>query len=323
MKAVVCNEYGSPEVLKIQELEKPNPKYNEVLVKVHAASVTAADVMMRKGTPRYGRLFIGILRPKIKTPGTGFAGVVEQIGGDVTSFKLGDRVFGEVLFSSGTNAEYVCVNENELIFAIPQGMSFGEAAPVCDGALTSLNFLQNLAGLKPGQTILINGASGSLGTAAIQLAKSMGAHVTGVCGTANGELVRSLGADAVIDYKKEDFTKNGRHYDVIYDTVGKLSYSQCKRSLTKNGLFVSPVLSFPLLIQVLWTSAFSRKKAKFSATGVMPKTALRDMLSKLVGFIENGELRTVMDRCFSLPEITEAHEYVETGHKVGNVTLKI
>jgi NADPH:quinone reductase-like Zn-dependent oxidoreductase len=323
MKAAICDNYGTPAVLKIQEVEKPIPKNNQILIKVHAASVTAADIMMRKGIPKYGRLFIGLVRPKIKTPGTGFSGVVEELGTDVTSFNLGDSVFGEVLFSSGTNAEYVCVNEKELIFSLPEGMSYEEAASICDGALTSLNFLQNLAKLKVGQSVLINGASGSLGTAAIQLAKIIGADVTGVCSGANTALVNSLGADDVIDYAKEDFTKNDIQYDVIYDTVGKLSYSQCAGSLTKKGVFVSPVLSFSLLKHALWTAMFSRKKAKFSATGVLPILILREMLVKLVGFIENGELKSVMDKRFTLSEIADAHRYVETGHKVGNVTLKL
>ena len=323
MKAVVCNQYGSAEVLKIEETQKPIPKNNEVLVKVHAASVTAADIMMRKGAPRYGRLFIGLFQPKIKTPGTGFAGVVEEAGCDVTDFTLGDRVFGEVLFSSGTNAEYVCVNEKNLIFPIPKGMSYLEAAPVCDGALTSLNILQNLANLKAGQSILINGASGSLGTAAIQLAKNIDANVTGICSAGNVELVQSLGADNVIDYTKDDFTKNGHQYDVIYDTVGKLSYTQCKGSLSKNGIFVSPVLSLSLLMQVLLTAVFSCRKAKFSATGLVPIPALRDMLGKLIRYIEKDELRSIMDKSFTLHEITQAHGYIETGRKIGNVTLKL
>ena len=323
MKAVVCNKYGSPEVLKVQETEKPIPKNNEVLVKVHAASVTAADIMMRKGSPIFGRLFIGLFRPKIKTPGTGFAGVIESVGCDVACFNLGDRVFGEVLFSSGTNAEYVCVNETQLIFKIPKGMSYAQAAPVCDGALTSLNFLQNLANIITGQTILINGASGSLGTAAIQLAKNSGARVTGICSTANVALMRSLGADHVIDYTQEDFSNNGQKYDVIYDTVGKLSYLKCKGSLVDSGIFISPVLSLSLLLQVIWTAAFNQKKVKFSATGVLPVPVLRDLLSKLIDYFEKDKLRSVMDKTFTLSEIADAHAYVETGRKIGNITLKL
>lgn len=323
MKAVICSKYGSPNVLKVQEVEKPIPKKDEVLVKVHAASVTAADVMMRKGMPRYGRLFIGLFRPKNAIPGTGFAGKVEAVGNDVTDFEPGKHVFGEVLFSPGTNAEYVCVPESGLLFAKPDSVTCAEAAPVCDGALTSMNFLRNVAKLKRGQRILINGASGSLGTSAVQLAKYFGAHVTGVCSGRNLELVSSLGADKVIDYTQEAFKQNGEKYDVIYDTVGKLSYSQCKGSLTSNGVFVSPVLSLPLLLNVLWTSVFTHRKAKFSATGIMPIPELRELLGEVKRIIEEGKLLSVLDRSFGLEQISEAHSYVENGHKIGNVTLSI
>lgn len=323
MKAIICTKYGPANVLKLQAVEKSLPKKDEVLVKVHAASVTAADVMMRKGIPRYARIFLGLFRPKIAIPGTGFAGEVEAVGSDVGSFKPGEHVFGEVLFSPGTYAEYVCVPQAGLLFRKPSAMTCSQAAPVCDGALTSMNFLRDVAKLKKGQRILVNGASGSLGTSAVQLAKYFGAHVTGVCSTRNIELVSSLGADNVIDYTKEQFNQNGETYDVIYDTVGKLSYSQCKDSLSSNGVFVSPVLSLRLLLNMIWTSMFNCKKAKFSATGIRPISELRELLSETCRIIESGGLRSVLDLSFELSQTSDAHRYVEKGHKTGNVTLSI
>lgn len=323
MKAIVATKYGSPEVFKLKEIAKPTPKANEVLVRIHASSVTAADTMMRRGTPFYGRLFIGLLKPNNPIPGTGFAGVVEAVGKDVTHFTEGDAVFGESVFGTGTNAEYVCVAENGIIISKPANISFAEAASICDGPLTSLNFLKNLAAIQPGQKVLINGASGSLGTAAIQLAKYFEAEVTGVCSANNVELVKSLGADHVIDYTQEDFTKSNRRYDVIYDTVGKSSYSQAKKVLTANGAYISPVLNMPLLLQMMWTSLVGKKKAKFSATGLLPLPVLRDFLYEIRAMICAGYLKSIVGKQFSLEQIAEAHAYVDNGHKRGNVVLSM
>ena len=321
MKAIVSVGYGTPDVLKLKEVEKPIPAQNEVLIRVHAASVTAADTMMRKGSPYIGRLFLGLRKPKISTPGTGFAGKVEAIGKDVELYKVGDAVFGEVIFAPGTHAEFVCVPEDGILAIKPANMTFEEAAPVCDGALTSLNFLKDVAKIKSGQRVLINGASGSLGTAAIQLAKHFGAEVTGVCSTVNLDLVRSLEADKVIDYTKEDFTKTGQTYDTIYDTVGKSSFSRCKTALSKTGAYVSPVLGLTLLLQVLRTSLIGNKKAKFAATGLRPVPELRILLSELKVLIEDGRIRSVIDRSYALEEIAAAHRYVDKGHKKGNVVI--
>ncbi|MCL4107863.1 UNVERIFIED_CONTAM: hypothetical protein GTU68_001180 [Idotea baltica] len=323
MAAIVSTKYGSPEVLQLTEMEKPTPKEGELLIKVHAATVTAADGMMRKGIPYYGRLFLGLTKPKNPTPGTGFAGVIESIGKEVKQFKAGDRVFGEVVFGAGTNAEYTIVPEEGVLAIMPDNMSWSEAAPVCDGALTSLNFLQELANIQRGQKVLINGASGSLGTSAVQLAKHFGAEVTGVCSTENVELVASLGADEVIDYTKVDFTKNDCTYDIIYDTVGKSSFARCKGSLTEKGFFVSPVLSLALLLQMIWTSRLGSKKAKFSATGILPVVKLRSLLLELKGLFEKGKLSTVIDRCYQLEEVPDAHRYVDKGHKKGNVVVTL
>jgi NADPH:quinone reductase-like Zn-dependent oxidoreductase len=321
MQAMVVSKYGSPEVLQLRELDKPQPAANEILVKVRAASVTAADGMMRKGTPFYGRLFIGLMKPKHPIAGTGFAGVVEAVGADVKSYQAGDRAFGESILGAGTNAEFVCVPEDGVLAHLPEAMGYEEAAGVCDGALTSLNFLKEVITIQPGQSVLIIGASGSLGTAAVQLAKHFGAEVTGVCSGANVALVKSLGADQVVDYTQEDFTGNGQTYEIIYDTLGKNSFSRCKGSLKKHGAYISPVLGMPLLFQMLCTSKFGSKKAKFSATGLKPVAELRVLLNELVELIEAGKLNSVIDRRYRLEELTEAHRYVEGGHKKGNVVI--
>lgn len=323
MKAVVCTAYGSPEVLKIKKIERPTPKNNEVLIKIKYASVTTADSMIRKGSPYIGRLFMGFNKPKYPVTGTGFAGEIMNIGKDVTLYKIGDEVFGESLFGAGSNAEYLCVSEDGVIEKKPENMSLEALASVCDGPLTSINFLRNLAKIKAGQNVLIIGASGALGTAAVQLAKHYGATVTGVCSTPNVEMVHSLGADKVIDYKMTDFTKNGKTYDIIYDTVGKSSFSKAKDSLTSKGIYLSPVLDFFLLLQVIKTSIFGTKKAMFDATGIRPVSELRILLQELKELLEKGKLKTVIDKRYSLEQIAEAHRYVDTGRKKGNVVISL
>jgi NADPH:quinone reductase-like Zn-dependent oxidoreductase len=321
MKAIICTKYGSPDVLQLQERVKPSPKEDEVLVKICAASITTADTMMRQGTPYIGRLFIGLTKPKYPITGTGFSGIVESIGKNVTLFKAGDQVFGESVFSSGSNAEYLCIDEKGMVATKPANISFEQAAPLCDGALTSLNFLRNVGKLQQGERILINGASGSLGCAAVQIAKRLGAKVTAVCSHENIEMVRALGADDIIDYTKNDFTKNGQTYDVIYDSVGKSSLLYCKESLTTSGRFVSPVLSGELLKDMLITSLFGTKKAKFSATGTLPLVDLHLLLDELILLVENETITTFIDKCYTLNEVAKAHQYIEKGHKKGNVVL--
>lgn len=323
MKAIICTKYGSPEVLKLREVQKPTPQDKEVLVKIHAASVTAADGIMRSGTPWFGRLFLGFTKPKIQTPGTGFAGVIEAVGKNTTAFKVGDEVFGESIFGQGSNAEYLCMSEAGLLAIKPANITYAEAAPVCDGALTSISFLTDIGNIRRDQHVLINGASGSLGTAAVQLAKYYGANVTGVCSTANIDMVKSLGADQVVDYTKEDFTRNKQAYDIIYDTVGKSSFSRCKSALTQKGVFISPVLSLPLLLQMLRTSMLGSKKAKFSATGIRPVPELKVLFQEIRNLIEAGKIKSVIDKTYSLAQTAEAHRYVEEGHKKGNVVLAI
>lgn len=323
MKAMVATGYGSPEVLQLKEVNKPETKANEVLVKVMTAAATTADAMMRTGKPYFARLFIGLTKPKKGIPGTGFAGIVEQLGDDVTNFQIGDRVFGETAFGFSSNAEYLTISDEGVMLPMPENMDFSEASNFCDGHLTSFNFLKEIAKVKPGQKVLINGASGALGTSAIQIAKHMGAHVTAVCSGRNIGLVKSLGADEAIDYQQKDFTKGERKYNYVYDTIGKSSFSMCANILTENGVYLSPVLNFSLLLQMIRTSIFSRKKAKFEATGANKEEKLRHLLSEVLSIYKEGRLRTVIDRQFPLEKVAEAHRYIDSGHKKGNVVIVI
>lgn len=323
MKAIIATGYGGPKILKLQEVDKPIPKDNEVLIKIKAAAVTRADTMMRTGYPLIGRLVMGLRKPKHPIPGTGFAGEVVEIGEKVTLFQKGDPIFGESIEIFGTYAQYICLKEEGILLKKPSNITYEEAAGICDGALTSISFLKDIITLQPGQTILINGASGSLGTAAVQLAKLFGARVTGVCSTKNLALVRSLGADEVIDYTMTDFTKTGEQYDIIFDTVGKRSFSACKDSLTQNGSYLSPVFGMTNLFQMLWTTIIGGKQAKFSATGARPVFALKLLFQELKELIEKGQLKSIMDKKYSLEQIVVAQTYIDKGHKKGNVTVTI
>jgi NADPH:quinone reductase-like Zn-dependent oxidoreductase len=317
MKTAIYTSYGSPKVIQIIETKKPLPKPNEVLVQIKASSVTRADTMMRAGKPKFGRLFLGLFKPKNTSLGTGFSGVIDSVGSEVTEFKVGDEIFGEKLFSNGTNAEFLCIPEDSIIAYKPHNISHQEAAPICDGFLTSYNFLKDVGNLKGGQHILINGASGSLGTAAVQIAKLMGATVTGVCSNKNIELVKSLGADFVIDYKNESFTKNTNMYDVIYDSVGKTNYSKSKNALKSGGVFITPVLS----LNVLWYSIINPKRVKFAATGLKKTEELKRLFIEIVDFFKQKRLKMVIDKSYNLSEIIEAHHYLETDRKVGNIVI--
>mgnify|MGYP000064447588 CR=1 FL=1 len=323
MKAIVTKAYGGPEVLSLEEIERPTVKDNEVLVKIYASAVTQADVMMRTGTPWFGRLFLGWRKPKAAVPGTAFAGKVTAVGDKVTRFKQGDDVFGETTMGFHAHAQFVAVPEDGIIETIPMVMSYEEAAPVTDGALTVHNFLTRLVTIRPGQQVLVNGAAGGLGTSAVQLAKHLGAEVTAVASGRNADFLRELGADHVIDYGREDFTQRHGAYDVIFDTVGKVPFGKAKRALKTDGIYLSPVLGLGLLFRMLWTSKVGRKKAKFSATGLLPHAELAKRLAEVKTLIEAGALKTVIDRRFGLDEIGEAHRYVESGHKRGNVVLEI
>lgn len=321
MKAIVAAGYGTPDVLQLREVEKPTPKANEVMVKNYASSATKADEAMRTGKPYIARLFTGLRKPKHPIPGTGFAGVVESVGAKVTDFRPGDRVFGETTLGFSTNAEYVAVPESGVILPMPENMTYEEGATYGDGPVTSYNFLKYVGKIQPGQKVLINGASGSLGTAAVQLAKHFGAEVTGVCSTRNVGLVKSLGADRVIDYTKQDFAKGDERYDIIFDTIGKSSFKRARAVLKKDGQYLSPVLQFGLMMQMLWTSKMSKQKAVFAATGMRSDSELREMMEELVKLFKDGKLTTVIDRQFPLEKLAEAHRYIAAGRKKGNVII--
>ena len=323
MKAIVYTKYGPPDVLQLTEVEKPTPKNNEVLLKIYATAVTATDCTFRKGDQLSARSFTGLTKPKNTILGDVLAGEIEAVGQDVTSFKPGDQVFGSSGSGFGAHAEYTCLPEDGALAIKPANLTYEEAVAVYDGALTALPFLRDKANIQSGQKILINGASGSIGTAAVQLAKVFGADVTGVCSTANVELVKSLGAAKVIDYTKEDFTQSGETYDVIFDTVGKSSFSRCKNSLTQTGIYLTPVLKLGILLQMLWTSMVGDKKAMITFAGLRSASEKAEDLIFLKELVEAGKIKPVIDRCYPLEQAVEAHRYVETGHKKGNVIITL
>lgn len=317
MKAAVYTQYGPPEVLKIKEVEKPTPKQNEILLRIKATAVNSGDWRLRKADPFAVRFLYGLLRPKINILGSVFSGEVERVGEAVKDFKAGDLVFGHADMSFGAYAEYKCLPENASIALKPANISHLEAAVIPFGGVTALHFIKK-AMIKPGQKALIVGASGAVGSAAVQLAKSFGAEVTGVCSTANVSLVKSIGADKVIDYTKEDFTKNGETYDVIFDSVNTLSISRSLRSLSKNGIMILSAAGMSEMIQGLWISKTSNRKV---LTGVISHTKSDIVFIKEL--IEAGKYKPVLDRTYSLDQIAEAHAYVEKGHKKGNVAIEV
>lgn len=323
MKAVFCSQYGGPEVLQVKDIPRVAPEENEIIIRNHAASITTADTFLRKGEPKFGRLFLGWKKPKQPMVGTGFAGVVTEVGRNVTDFKVGDKVYGETVFGFGANAEYVRTHvEKSIVRKLPEQLSYAQASCMCDGVLTSYNFLKDLGKLSKGQRVLVNGGAGSLGTAGIQIAKCLGAHVTAVCSDRNTEWVKSIGADEVIDYHKDDFTEKLEQYDVVYDTIGKSSYARTKKVLNNRGKYLSPVLSFPLLMDMLKTSLRSGKKAKFDATGLKDISLLNQFLEHIESWIMEGKLNVVMDKTYPIDEIVKAHQYVDTGHKRGNLAIE-
>ncbi|MEN8123471.1 MAG: NAD(P)-dependent alcohol dehydrogenase, partial [Bacteroidota bacterium] len=280
------------------------------------------DPLQRKGKPYFARLILGFTKPKKSILGTEFAGEVEATGKDVKRFKKGDPIFGSTGSSFGCYAEYVCIPEKSLLSLKPPNITNEEASPICS-ALTAWNYLITQANIQSGQKVLINGASGSVGSAATQIAKEFGANVTGICSTANLELVKSFGADSVIDYTREDFTENGQTYDIIFDVAGKSSFSKCKNSITQKGIYLKPVLSIFILLQMFWTKLFSTKKVKFSATGLQPLPARLANLKELIKLFETGKLKTNIDKTYPLEQIVEAHKYVESGRKRGNVVINV
>jgi NADPH:quinone reductase-like Zn-dependent oxidoreductase len=314
MKAVVHDRYGPPEVLRLAEVERPVPNDDEVLVRVHATTVTQTDCHMRRAQPFIWRFMLGLRRPKRRILGLELSGEVEAVGRAVTTFAPGERVFG---MRSGAHAEYVCVREAGYLARMPESFTFEEAAAVCDGANQALTHLKR-AGVGPGTRLLVYGASGSCGTAAVQLGKHyFGAHVIAVCNTKNVELVRSLGADEVVDYLQEDFTTFGARYDVVLDAVGKHSFRRSKPALDEPGLYVATdrLVNLPL---ALLTSR-SAKKVVFAIEPRPP----RENIALLAGLIEDGRYRAVVDRTYPLEDVVEATRYVESWQKTGNVVLAV
>ena len=317
MKAIVYTEFGSPDVLELQEVPKPKPQDDEVLVKIEATTVAAEDPSLRQ-SPGLN----GFGKPRKPILGFYLAGTVEAAGQDVRRFKVGDRVYGNTgLGLLSTYAEYICMSQDSALVPKPDNISFVEAAAVPNGVLTALPFLREKANIQPGQNVLINGASGAVGTAAVQLAKHFGADVTGVCSTRNVALVKSLGADRVIDYTQEDFSQAGYTYDIIFDAVGKSSFGQCKDALAENGIYLTTVPSPVVVLQTVWTSLTGGKKVKFAATGLRPSRAKRRDLLFTNELIKAGKITAVIDRCYPLAHMVEAHRYVETGRKQGNVVV--
>jgi NADPH:quinone reductase-like Zn-dependent oxidoreductase len=337
MKAIVYTTYGSPEVLQLKEVPKPVPKDNEVLVKIYATSVNFGDIVARnfkEVSPRsfsmpllfllFAKIYFGIRKPKITILGSEFSGVIESVGKNVKSLKQGDKVFGYLGQRMGAYAEYLCMPEDGVLAIKPPNITYEEAAVVPYGAIMALALLRK-ANIQSGQKVLINGASGGIGSVAVQLAKYYGAEVTGVCGTPRLEFVKSLGADKVIDYTKEDFTKNLESYDLIFDILGKSSFARCKNSLKPNGIYLLASFKMKQLLQMLWTSLSVRflypKSGKRVICSIAPGS--REDLLSVKELIEAGKIKSVIDRCFPLEQAAEAHNYVEKGFKRGSVAITV
>lgn len=330
MKAVVYTHYGPPDVLQFTEVAKPTPKDNEILIRVYATTVNYGDIIARDFrhiTPRtfnmpfifwlLARLYFGLRKPKINILGNEFAGEIEAIGKDVKRFKEGDQVFGYLGQSMGAYAEYLCLPADGVVAIKPANMSYAEAATVPSGGMTAL-YLLRAVNIQRGHKVVINGASGGIGTIAVQLPREAGADVTGVCGTPRLALVKSLGADTVIDYTKEDFTRRGETYDLIFDILGKSSFSRCKSALTQNGRYLLASFKMRELVQMLWTSMIGSQKV----ICVLSPQRTEDLIS-LKELIEAGKIQTVIDRCYPLEQIAEAHRYVEKGLKQGHVVITV
>jgi NADPH:quinone reductase-like Zn-dependent oxidoreductase len=319
MRAIIYNKYGPPEVAKLEQVEKPIPKDNEVLIKVYASSVNRTDCGFRSAEYFISRFFSGLFRPKNKILGCEFAGQVEAIGKNVSSFIIGDKVFGFNSSKFGAHAEYMTMPEHDAISAIPEGMSYQKAAPICEGGHYALSNIR-AAKVKNGQNVLVNGTTGAIGSAMVQLLKHFGAHVTAVCDTPNLALVKSLGADVLVDYLKEDFTKIEQTFDVIFDAVGKSSFGKCKSLLKKDGIYISTELgrNAENIYLALLTPIFGSKKVLFP----IPFIKKEDVIF-LRTLVEQKEFKPVMDKQYRLEEIVEAYKYVETGQKIGNVVINI
>lgn len=315
------HRYGAPDVLTPVARPMPTPGQTEVLIRIRASAVSRADGMMRAGEPRFARAFLGLRRPRRDLVGTVLSGEVIATGNEVTRFAVGDEVFGEAGLMFGANASHICLDEAGVLMKKPDTLSHEEAAVMCDGPLTSYHFLHELAQLRPGQSVLVLGGSGSLGSAAVQIASAAGARVSATCSTRNVALVEELGAETVIDYTKNDFTRLADRYDVIYDTLGVSSFGAAKSRLTKTGRYICPVLTLGLLAASLRTRLMGGRRAMFAAAGLQPPEILRSHLERILAMVEAGELSPVIDRIYPLDDLVEAHRHMETGHKRGNVVV--
>jgi NADPH:quinone reductase-like Zn-dependent oxidoreductase len=324
MKAILHTRYGPPDELQLTEVEKPVPGDKEILIRTHATTVTTSDCNIRNFTfvPKsfvgIARMMFGSKTPKINILGMDLAGEVEAAGKDVKKFKIGDHVFGTPKSGHGAHAEYICLPENGFVTKKPGNISWGEAAAIPLAGNTALYYIRDLGKIRAGQKILIIGASGGIGTFAVQLAKYYGAEVTGVCSTVNAELVKSLGADRVIDYTEEDYLKSGELYDVVFDVVGKVSFKEGKKLLKPKGLYLGAVIEIGEMLQSLWTSIVGGKRVK----GASADPSLNNLIF-LGGLSEAGKLKTVIDRVYPFEQIAEAFRYVEAGHKKGNVVVTV
>ncbi|QFY05485.1 zinc-binding dehydrogenase [Nonomuraea phyllanthi] len=319
MKAAVHSRYGSPDVVRIAEVDEPSVGDKDVLVRVHATTVNRTDCAYRAARPFFVRAATGLARPRRAILGTEFAGVVEAVGGGVTSFAVGDRVFGYNEGPFGTHAEYLSVPEDGMIATMPANVTFAEAAPGTEGSHYALAFIRT-AGARAGQEVLVHGATGAIGSAAVQLLKGLGVTVTAVCDTPNLELVRGLGADRVVDYTAQDFTRDAQTYDAVFDAVGKSTFGRCRRLLKPGGAYLSSELGpwCQNLVLPLVTPLFGGRRVKFPFPG-----GDREMMWHLRELIESGQFRPVIDRRYPLDRIVDAYRYVETGKKVGNVVIEV
>ena len=319
MKAAVCRRYGSPDAVTVEEMPVPRPRDDEILVRVRAATVGVVDGLARSGSPFYARTHFGLRRPRFPVLGSDFAGVVDSAGRSVTRFGVGDAVFGTVAPRFGAHAEYVCLSESGAVAPAPADVSFAEAAALADA--TALYFLRDKAGVRPGQAVLINGASGAVGAAAVQLAVHFGAVVTGVCSGPHAGLVRKLGAESVIDYTRTDFTRAGRRYDVIFDVAGKSSFLRCRGVLRPGGSYLTTAPSPAIMVQMPWTARFGRTRAVVAFAGLRAAASKREDLLVLRDLVSKSALTAVIGARYSLERIAEAHARVDAGHKKGNIVV--
>jgi len=319
VKAAVGRRYGPPDVVTVTDVPRPEPRDDEILVRVRAAAVGVVDGLARRGSPWYARAHFGLLRPRFPVLGCDFAGDVAAAGPAVSRFGVGDAVFGTIAPRFGAHAEYVCLPEQGAVAAKPEGVSYVEAAALVDA--TALCFLRDKAGLRAGQAVLVNGASGAVGSSAVQLALWFGATVTGVCSGPHVRLVRKLGASSVIDYTRTDFTRAGRRYDVIFDVAGTSSFLRCRRALNPGGVYLTTAPSPAIFAQMPWTARFGSRRAVIAFTGLRPASEKQRDLLVISGLAEASALAPVVGACYPLDRIADAYRHVDAGHKKGTIVV--